>query len=569
MTTFSTLRSHPNPPPEGEGVASARTLMIQGASSSVGKSVLVAALCRSFARRGIRVAPFKAQNMSNNAAVCADGSEIGRSQALQAAAARVAPTADMNPILLKPEADARSQVIVNGRPWRTLGARSYFEARDELWPFITAALERLRDKYELIIIEGAGSPAEPNLHEVEIVNMAVARFARSPVILVGDIERGGVFAQLLGTLWLLSGEERALVRGLVVNKFRGDRSLFDEGVRFLEERGGVPVLGVIPWLCQIDLPEEDAASMPAARGRRDTAVGLDIAVIRLPRIANFDDFDRLAAEPGVELRFVDSQNQLGQPAAVILPGTKSTVADLDWLRSVDLANSIVELARRGTSVVGICGGYQMLGQTIRDPEQVESSTQETAGLGLLPTTTTFKRIKESHQVCGTVEIDRHCPGCLGQSLTGYEIHMGNTSGGSPWLRITSRATGVVSLRDGAVSDDGRIWGTYLHGLFANDGFRGAWLRSLAAGWEGPRPISNGAEAHDEPSGSADRLDAALDRLADSVDSALAMQQLETIIGVSPHARPGRRADNVFVAELARAPTSRHHPLNSGEFRYER
>jgi adenosylcobyric acid synthase len=506
--------------------------MIQGTSSSVGKSLLVAALCRSFARRGLRVAPFKAQNMSNNAAVCADGSEIGRSQAVQAAAARIAPTADMNPILLKPEADARSQVIVNGRPWRTLGARSYFKARDELWPFITAALDRLRDEYELVIIEGAGSPAEPNLHEVEIVNMAVARFARSPVVLVGDIERGGVFAQLLGTLWLLSDGERALVRGLVVNKFRGDRSLFDDGVRFLEERAGVPVLGVIPWIPRLDLPEEDAATLPAARRRRATAVGLDIAVIRLPRIANFDDFDRLAAEPGVELRFVDSQNQLGQPAAVILPGTKCTVADLDWLRSVGLADSIVELARRGTTVVGICGGYQMLGQTIRDPERVESSTQETAGLGLLPTTTTFKRIKETHTVCGTVEIDRHCRGCRGQSLTGYEIHMGDTSGGSPWLRITTRATGVVSLRDGAVSDDGRIWGTYLHGLFDNDGFRRGWLRSLEVDSPVSSETNGSAETAGDSTDSAGRLDAALDQLADGVESALTINRLDEIINAS-------------------------------------
>jgi adenosylcobyric acid synthase len=477
------------------------------------------------------VAPFKAQNMSNNAAVCADGSEIGRSQALQAAAARIAPTADMNPILLKPEADARSQVIVNGRPWRTLAARSYFQARDELWPFVTAALARLCGEYELVIIEGAGSPAEPNLHEVEIVNMAVARFARSPVILVGDIERGGVFAQLLGTLGLLSDEERGLVRGLVVNKFRGDLSLFDEGVSFLEDRAGLPVLGVIPWLPRIELPEEDAASMPAASRRRSSGVGIDIAVIQLPRIANFDDFDRLTAEPGVELRFVDSRHQLGCPNAVILPGTKSTIADLDWLRSAGLLDSIVELARRGVSVVGICGGYQMLGLTICDPERVESGTGEAAGLGLLPTTTTFRRIKETHQVSGTVEVDRHCRGCLSQSLRGYEIHMGDTAGGSPWLRITSRTSGAVSLTDGAVSDDGRIWGTYVHGLFDNDEFRRAWLRSLEVDSRVSRSTGSAAENPSDSTGSADRLDAALDQLADSVESALAMDQLDDIITI--------------------------------------
>jgi adenosylcobyric acid synthase len=245
------------------------------------------------------------------------------------------------------------------------------------------------------------------------------------------------------------------------------------------------------------------------------------------------------------------------------------MADLDWLRSSGLADSIVSLARAGRSVVGVCGGYQMLGRTIRDPERVESCTPETTGLGLLPTTTTFRQFKETHQVSGIVEVDRHCGGCAGQSLRGYEIHMGDTSGGSPWLRITQRTRGRVSVMDGAVSDDGRIWGTYLHGLFANDAFRRAWLRSLAAGSGDRPPICNGAEPNDEPSGTADQLDASLDRLADSVESALAMQQLEKIIAVSPKTRPGLCADNLFVAELARVPTSRHDDLNSGEFSYER
>ena len=375
-----------------------RVLMIQGTSSSAGKSLLVAALCRIFARRGVRVAPFKAQNMSNNAAVCADGAEIGRSQALQALAAGVEPTADMNPILLKPEADTVSQVIVNGRPWKRLAARDYFATKQTLWPVVTQSLNRLREVYELIVIEGAGSPAELNLRNVEIVNMSVARYCEAPVLLVGDIERGGVFAQLLGTLWLLPAEERRLVRGLLVNKFRGDASLFDDGRTMLEERGGVPVLGVIPWLAGLDLPEEDAEVLSRQSAHSLTNDALDIAVIRLPRISNFDDFAPLAAEPNVRVRYVDSLARLGNPSAIILPGTKSTLADLAWLQEAGLAERIFALAAQGTPIVGICGGYQMLSQTLSDPEQVESNVTDMLGLGLLPTTTVFAPHKETHQV---------------------------------------------------------------------------------------------------------------------------------------------------------------------------
>ena len=507
----------------------ARTLMIQGTSSSVGKSLLVAALCRIFARRGVRVAPFKAQNMSNNAAVCADGSEIGRSQQLQAAAAGIDPTADMNPILLKPEADARSQVIVDGRPWRTQEARAYFGSRQELWPIVVAALERLRQAYELVILEGAGSPAECNLRDVEIVNMAVARHAGSPVVLVGDIERGGVFAQLLGTLWLLSDLDRALVRGLIVNKFRGDASLFDGGVTFLEERGGVPVLGVVPWLARLDLPEEDALALDGVHAEELAAkTGLDIAVIRLPRIANFDDFDPLAAEPGTRVRYVDAPNRLGQPSAIILPGTKSTMDDLHWLREVGLAEPIVEYARRGVPVVGICGGYQMLGQTLRDPRRIESSWAETAGLGLLPTETVFAPAKQTNQVRAIVRDDRHCPGSGGRAVEGYEIHLGQTTGAEPWLRISHRGGVVVEAADGAISEDGRIWGCYLHGLFANDLFRRAWLDSLGGRKGDTAAFPNGQATSSGQTSTAARLEQSLNRLADCVENVIDMKKLEQI-----------------------------------------
>jgi adenosylcobyric acid synthase len=499
----------------------ARVLMVQGTSSSVGKSLLAAALCRIFARRGMRVAPFKAQNMSNNAAVCADGAEIGRAQAVQAAAAGVEPTADMNPVLLKPEADARSQVIILGRPWRTLRAGSFYRRKDELWPVVPAALDRLRSAHDLIVIEGAGSPVELNLRSSDIVNMAVALHARAPVLLVGDIDRGGIFAQLLGTLMLLGPEERSLVRGLVVNRFRGDPTLFADGVRILEERGGVPVLGVVPHLPWLLLPEEDSVALDAAGAGRQTGMSapqaVDVAVIHLPHIANFDDFDPLRAEAGIGLRYVRSPAALGRPHAVVLPGTKSTLADLAWLRAAGFAEALRDLATRGTAIVGICGGYQMLGRVVRDPAGIESSDGEAPGLGLLPVATTFESAKATFQVRARV---LGGPGWLakaaGQEVEGYEIHMGQTTGGNPWLEITCRNGAPAGLPDGAVSDEGRVWGCYLHGLFANAALRRLWLASLSDVWTGM----------ESPAAS---LHVTLDRLADAVEAALDMQRLAAIL----------------------------------------
>jgi adenosylcobyric acid synthase len=470
------------------------------------------------------VAPFKSQNMSNNAAVCADGSEIGRSQAVQAAAARIAPTAALNPILLKPEADSRSQVIVNGRPWRTLSARAYCDQRDELWPIVTRSLDSLRREYDLIVIEGAGSPAELNLREGEIVNMAVARYANAPVLLVGDIDRGGVFAQLLGTMSLLEEDERRLIRGLIVNKFRGDGSLFETGRTILEERGGVPVVGIIPWLANLNLPEEDGQTLESPSYGQSPVGKLDLAVIQFPRIANFDDFDPLQAESGTRLRFVRSLEELGQPAAIILPGTKSTIADLTWLREMGLAQRIMQLASNGTAIVGICGGYQMLGRQILDPDRIESSSQAINGLGLLPHTTTFAHTKVTHVVRAVVADDRHCRGSEGQLLDGYEIHMGSSNGGTGWLRITERSGSAVSEMDGAVSTDGRVWGCYLHGLFANEAFRREWLNSL----KDPSRCEGNATSFPPRRGAA-TLDAKLDELADHVEAALDMDRLNEII----------------------------------------
>jgi adenosylcobyric acid synthase len=492
----------------------AKVLMIQGSSSSAGKSLLVTALCRIYARHGIRVAPFKAQNMSNNAAVCADGSEIGRAQALQATAAKLEPTVDMNPVLIKPEADSRSQIILMGRPWQTLEAKSYYEKKQILWRHVTESLNRLRETYELVIVEGAGSPAELNLKRGDIVNMAVARYANSPVLLVGDIDRGGIFAQMLGTFWLLESDERKLLRGFIVNKFRGDLSLFDDGIQIIEQKSGIPVLGVIPYLRGLSLPEEDAVAVEvASRATQPVSTSqIDIAVLALPRIANADDFDSLRAESNIHIRHIESMEQLGNPDAIIIPGTKSTIADLTWLKQTKLADAVIKFAHNGGEVVGICGGYQMLGESIYDPYHVESQTDSTYGLGLLPIVTTFAQKKATYQVRAK---SFNFANISDEMLEGYEIHMGETQSQTQWLQILSRNGEPVKVLDGSLSPNGKIWGCYLHGLFANDSFRQAWLTRL--GWTG------------QITSQAARLEASLEALADAVEKSLNMKKFEKII----------------------------------------
>jgi adenosylcobyric acid synthase len=489
-------------------------LMIQGSSSSAGKSLLTTALCRIFARRGLKVAPFKAQNMSNNAAVCPDGSEIGRAQALQAFAAGAALSSDLNPILIKPEADMRSQVVVNGRPFKSVNAIDYYTDKKILWEHAAAALDRLRAHYDLVIIEGAGSPVELNLKAGDIVNMAIARYAHAPVFLVGDIDRGGIFAQLLGTLWLLEPEERRLLRGFIINKFRGDMRLFDDGIHILEEKSGLPVLGVVPYLKDLNLPDEDAVSVEVATlsAKPASAFEMDIAVLAFPRIANADDFDSLRAEPGVHIRHVTSARELGNPHAVILPGTKSTMADLDWMRQTGLAEAVIHFAKNGGEVVGICGGYQMLGKSIRDPLHIESQQDSVNGLGLLSMVTTFAAQKSTYQVQAKVS---NFKSLAGEIIEGYEIHMGETESQAPWLEITSRNGQAVEVRDGSVSPDGKVWGCYLHRLFHNDVLRHAWLHSL--GWAG-KGISQ-----------AEDFLESLETLANAVEESLDMKKLEEIV----------------------------------------
>ena len=349
----------------------AKVIMVQGTTSHAGKSMFATALCRIFAQEGLRVAPFKSQNMSLNSFVTPDGGEFGRAQAVQADAARVAPTVEMNPILLKPEAERRSQVVVMGKPLRVASAREYYEMKLELWPVVTAALDNLLSNYDMVVIEGAGSPAEINLKEHEIVNMRVALYAQAPVVLVGDIDRGGVFASLAGTMLLLEPEERALVKAIVINKFRGDPSLLDSGLEMILERTGVPVVGVVPYYTDIHVPEEDSLGIDPDEQSSAEAV-LDVAVIRLPHIANFDDFDPLRQEPGVRVRYVEGSDELGRPDLIVIPGTKTTVEDLLWLGENGIVEAVKQRRSEGVPVIGICGGYQMLGRRVLDPNGVES-----------------------------------------------------------------------------------------------------------------------------------------------------------------------------------------------------
>ncbi len=503
-----------------------RVLMVQGTASHVGKSVLVAALCRIFRQDGFRVAPFKAQNMSNNSYVTGDGGEIGRAQAVQAEAAGVEALVEMNPVLLKPEADHTSQVVLMGRPMQSARTRDYFALKSQLWASVSSSLDRLRDSHDLVIAEGAGSPAEINLKATEIVNMRVARYADAPVLLCGDIDRGGVFASLVGTLELLEQEERRTIKGFVINKFRGDESLLTDGLTWLEERTGIPVAGVVHHFRDIHIPEEDSVALDLPSPMTADPV-LDIAVVQLPHISNFDDFDVLAREPGVSLRYVDSPASLGRPDLVILPGTKTTIPDLDWMNSRGLTRAVESLRQQGAAVLGICGGYQMLGTRILDPQRIESSMGEIEGLGLLPITTEFFGSKETHRVRGRVGAARGLlSGASGAEVVGYEIHMGRTHGTSTGAPIlvhdrTDVAVTPGTSSDGCMDESGRVMGTYIHGLLHNQAVRRAILENLAR--------QKGLAL---PLGVDPALDSEFDKLADWVRNSLDMDLVYAMTGLT-------------------------------------
>ncbi len=444
----------------------ARCLMVQGTGSHVGKSVLVAALCRIFTQDGHRVLPFKAQNMALNSFVTPDGGELGRAQAVQAQACRVPPRVAMNPVLIKPTADCAAQVVVNGTPWANLSARDYHTRKAELLGHVSAALDELRADADIVVIEGAGSPAEINLRDNDIVNMAAARLAQAPVLLAGDIDRGGVFAALYGTVALLTEDEKRYVRGFIINRFRGDRTLLEPAFPMFRQHTHIPVLGVVPYLHDLGLPAEDSVEfeeLPAARPWGADTV--NIAVIRLPHTSNFTDFDALRCEPDVALRYVACGEPLGGPDLVIIPGTKNTLGDLQVLRASGTADALLRLHAAGTPVFGICGGYQMLGQRITD--RVGAEGHATAdGLGLLAHATEFGTEKQLRQVAGA-----HLPS--GLPVAGYEIHMGvSDAADSPLFRTADGRT------LGSITADGRAAGTYLHGVFDADAFRRNFLDAL-------------------------------------------------------------------------------------------
>lgn len=441
-----------------------KSIMIQGAGSNVGKSLIVAGLCRAARLRGLSVAPFKPQNMSNNAAVTVDGGEIGRAQALQALACGLEPHTDMNPVLLKPESEVGSQVVVQGKRVATVKARDYARLKPSLMAPVLESFHRLRAAHDLVIVEGAGSPAEVNLRAGDIANMGFAEAANVPVVLVGDIDRGGVIAQMLGTKSVLAPQDEARIKGFIINKFRGDPTLFDEGYRLIEQGTSWQGLGVLPYFDQAwRLPAEDALDIA-----RSTGQGAKIACLQLSRIANFDDLDPLKSEPGVQVQMIRAGEAIpGDCALVIIPGSKSTRGDLAYLRAQGWDIDLVAHHRRGGRILGICGGYQMLGTKVSDPDGIEGPAGETPGLGLLNIETLMtpdKRLTRTQAVHAA----------SGQSITAYEIHIGR-SDGPDRARPFALTQGAP---EGATSPDGLVMGSYLHGMFAGDGFRAAFLQGL-------------------------------------------------------------------------------------------
>ena len=475
----------------------AKNIMIQGTMSNAGKSLLAAGLCRIFRQDGYRVAPFKSQNMALNSFITSSGAEMGRAQVVQAEAAGIAPDVRMNPILLKPTTDVGSQVIINGRVQGNMRAMEYYRRKRDFIPAVMEAYRSLEREYDIIVVEGAGSPAEINLKATDIVNMGLAELVDAPVLLVGDIDRGGVFAQLYGTIALLEPQEQKRVKGTIVNKFRGDRAILQPGIDILEKICGVPVAGVVPYV-HVDIDDEDSLSTRFQTG--DVRKDIDIAVIKLPRISNFTDVSPLERFDNVSVRYIQRPEQLHQPDMILLPGTKSTIADLLWLRQSGLEAAICQQVARGCILFGICGGYQMLGTSIRDPQGVEAAgVTEVQGMGLLDMDTVFAGEKVQRQVHGTFgEIPGALHGLTGLSYTGYEIHMGR------------------SQRQGdAIQCNGSVYGSYIHGIFDGVGIAQALVRGLAA----KKGIDPGRLTDFDP----ERYkQAQYDRLADAVRGGLNM-----------------------------------------------
>jgi len=492
-----------------------KAIMVVGTTSHAGKSLLTAALCRILCRRSWRVAPFKAQNMALNAYVTANGGEIGYAQAVQAWAAGVLPLVEMNPVLLKPQGDMTSQVIIKGKAVGKVSAVEYYEQYFDLgWQAVKESLQRLSEEFDLLVCEGAGSPAEINLKHRDLANMRVAKYLNAATILVVDIDRGGAFAHVVGTLELLEPEERALIKGIVINKFRGQRSLLDSGITWLEERTGIPVLGVIPWIDNL-FPAEDSLSLMERRTSK-THSDINIAVIRLPRISNFTDFDTLEAEANVTVNYVNPQDTLGHPDAVILPGSKTTIADLMLLQKTGMAQAIQNYAAAGGTILGICGGFQMMGKIVADPEGLEGESGRYRGLELLP----VKTVITSQKIARQRVVSSNYPQ-VGLPVSGYEIHQGRTrliqpeEGETlPYKPLFDDASlGIVDLNQS-------VWGTYLHGIFDNGPWRRSWLNHLRQ-QRGLPSLPTGVSNYRE------QREALLDALADTVETYLNIAPLLT------------------------------------------
>ena len=505
----------------------ANYIMMMGTSSHVGKSILATAMCRILYRKGRKVVPFKAQNMALNSYVTRDGDEMGRAQVAQAEAAGMEPMVDMNPVLLKPTGNAASQVIIMGKPVGNMSAREYHRGYSlKAFDAVKEALGRLDKEYDTIVIEGAGSPAEINLKANDIVNMRVAKYLQAPVLLIADIDRGGALASLVGTLELLDEEERALVKGLVINKFRGDVTLLTPAIDFLEEKTGKPVLGVVPHIDQMGIDDEDSVSLEEKQAA-PTEGDIRIAVIQTPKISNFTDFDALAHEKDVALYYVKSVEDLGEPDVIMLPGSKNTTEDMLYLRKSGLGEKILAHAKAGKAVIGICGGYQMLGEVIRDPQHTESQNDEAAGLGLLGMETVFASEKLTSQVVAQCQ-DLHFMGqsISADNLQGYEIHMGHTTftreADKHPFTVCQRRGKTCASQEGTANAAGNVFGTYIHGVFDNDVFRRSVLNAIRH--------SKGLEALANTRNVMAEKQKAYEHLADVVEKALDMEKLYQIMG---------------------------------------
>lgn len=505
----------------------ANYIMMMGTSSHVGKSILATAMCRILYRKGRKVVPFKAQNMALNSYVTRDGDEMGRAQVAQAEAAGMEPMVDMNPVLLKPTGNAASQVIIMGKPVGNMSAREYHRGYSlKAFDAVKEALGRLDKEYDTIVIEGAGSPAEINLKANDIVNMRVAKYLQAPVLLIADIDRGGALASLVGTLELLDEEERALVKGLVINKFRGDVTLLTPAIDFLEKKTGKPVLGVVPHIDQMGIDDEDSVSLEEKQAA-PTEGDIRIAVIQTPKISNFTDFDALAHEKDVALYYVKAVEDLGEPDVIVLPGSKNTTEDMLYLGKSGLGEKILAHAKAGKAVIGICGGYQMLGEVIRDPQHTESQNDEAAGLGLLGMETVFASEKLTSQVVAQCQ-DLHFMGqsISAENLQGYEIHMGHTAftreADKHPFTVCQRRGKACASQEGTANAAGNVFGTYIHGVFDNDVFRRSVLNAIRH--------SKGLEALANTRNVMAEKQQAYEHLADVVENALDMEKLYQIMG---------------------------------------